>query len=100
MAEADRDQKLIDERLTDLENLFRAEIEKDREQIDRRSKVQNLLIGLVTFVLVILMSGFSLKGKIGDADYEYRLSTDDAIKLAIALSSGGLATWAGFTKKN
>lgn len=53
------------------------------------SRPQALRISLFAFVVVLLVSSFSLRGKLGDAEYHLNPSIESAIQLLVALSTSG-----------
>ena len=67
---------------------------RDRKRIETFHNLEKLAIGLVSFVVVLAVSGFNIRGSIGDSSYEFDVSIDDFVKLGTAVTTGGVATLA------
>lgn len=81
----------IEQRQSESEYALVTALNKQKAKVSERSQIQNMLIGLVVFLIVLAVSGASLKGKLGDTEFGYSASTEDILRILAALSSGGAA---------
>lgn len=86
------------ERLEARNKILSDRLRKQQRQSKERRQWQMVLGLAPIFCIVLLVSGFSAKGKYGDSEYNIGLEVDDVVKLVGIVVSGATA-W-GLIKKD
>ncbi|MBD2019308.1 hypothetical protein H6F43_03810 [Leptolyngbya sp. FACHB-36] len=91
LAELRTEIRALYERQGESETIVLASVAHKKQNSQPLSRTQALRIGLYAFIAVLLVSSFSLRGKLGDTEYHLNPSIESAIQLLVALSTGGTA---------
>jgi hypothetical protein len=91
----------IEERLERLEarcKLLSTRLRRQQQQSKERRQWQSALFLLPILGVVLLASGFSVKGRSGDAEYSIGLKISDVVQVIGAIAAAG-AGWQAFAAK-
>lgn len=96
------DDLTVEERLERLEarsKILSERLRKQQKQSKERRQWQSVLYLLPILAVVLLASGFSVKGKSGDAEYSIGLKISDVVQVIAAIAAAGTG-WQAWTKKD